>query len=287
MKWLPPAFCCEGILLAALLALGGCASMGPTAAPRAKPVSPAVVYSTVKDSAPKPGQVPPNLANIPDAVPVPEPAAKSGNPDSYEALGEQYIVQKEPPLKGYFESGKASWYGKKFHGRRTATGETYDMFAMTAAHKTLRLPSYARVTNLDNGKSCVVKINDRGPFVKGRIVDVSYAAATKLDMISSGHANVALELMVPNGQSNEMEVPPTPPRYLRAGLFSDAVDAVVVQDKINNAGLNTGDLLQLPASLGKPAMLTLMVGPFASYAEQEVARLKLGRLGITTTASSN
>lgn len=267
-----------------LLGVGACSDFAEV-----KP-NPAPVRTVVRgDSAPKASEIPPNIANLPDAVVINEPKSKSGNPDSYEALGERYIPQKEAPAKGFFESGKASWYGKKFHGRRTATGETYDMFAMTAAHKTLRLPSYARITNLDNGKSCIVKVNDRGPFVKGRIVDVSYAAAAKLDMISTGHANVALEQLVPDPeQSNEMVVPQMPPRYLQAGLFTDPIDAVAIQQQIAQLGLNVGDLLQLAPEKPEAApKLTLLVGPFTGFAEQEIARLKLERKGIRNTPYGN
>jgi len=138
----------------------------------------------VRDGAPKHG----SLDNVPPAVPRAEPLSRYGNPHSYEVDGITYRVLKT--AKGYREKGIASWYGTKFHGRRTSSGEPYDMFKMTAAHKTLPLPSYVRVTNLDNGKSVVVRVNDRGPFKPGRIIDLSYAAAHKLDMHQQGTARV-------------------------------------------------------------------------------------------------
>lgn len=123
-----------------------------------------------------------------DAVPGNEPLSRHGNPESYVALGKRYFVMSSS--RGYVEKGIASWYGKKFHGRKTSSGEKYDMYAMTAAHKTLPLPTYVRVTNLSNGRSVVVRVNDRGPFHSNRIIDLSYAAAQKLDMLRSGTALV-------------------------------------------------------------------------------------------------
>jgi rare lipoprotein A len=123
-----------------------------------------------------------------DAVPGNEPLSRQGNPESYVALGKRYFVMSNS--RGYVERGIASWYGKKFHGRTTSSGERYDMYAMTAAHKTLPLPTYVRVTNLSNGRSVVVRVNDRGPFHPNRIIDLSYAAAQKLDMLRSGTALV-------------------------------------------------------------------------------------------------
>ncbi len=141
--------------------------------------------------------VPDEIPDV-DAIPEPEvrvePRARSGN-RRYSVLGKQYSVLDSG--HGYVEQGGASYYGKKFHGRRTSSGEVYDMYAFTAAHKTLPLPSYARVTNLDNGKSLVVRINDRGPFHKGRVIDLSYAAAVKLGYRDKGVARVEVRTLVP------------------------------------------------------------------------------------------
>ncbi|MBF7072623.1 septal ring lytic transglycosylase RlpA family protein [Glaciecola sp. MH2013] len=130
--------------------------------------------------------------NLQDAIPRYEPYAPL-NMRPYEVFGQYYT----PILtgKGFAESGQASWYGQKFHGHRTSNGEVYDMFRMTAAHKTLPLPSFVKVTNLDNQKTAVVRVNDRGPFHPGRIIDLSYAAAKKLDVISTGVANVKIEVI--------------------------------------------------------------------------------------------
>lgn len=138
-----------------------------------------------KDGAPS---VTPDVSKIPDAVPRHEPRSKYGNPASYEVFGKRYYTLASS--ENYVERGKASWYGTKFHGRRTSSGEPYDMYAMTAAHKTLPLPSYAEVTNLENGRKVVVKINDRGPFHDDRLIDLSYSAATKLGIIDKGTGTV-------------------------------------------------------------------------------------------------
>lgn len=159
------------LLVAALLA--GCGSRGPLAGrdgPEANP--------------------PPGLHEVPDAVPRIEPIRSGGPNKPYEVLGRNYVPMTQD--RAFKERGLASWYGKKFHGRRTASGEVYDMYAMTAAHPTLPLPSYARVRNPANGREVIVRVNDRGPFHKGRIVDLSYTAALKLDLLR-GVAPVELE----------------------------------------------------------------------------------------------
>jgi rare lipoprotein A len=149
--------------------------------------------STVdKDSAP--GNAP-DVSGIKDAVPKVEPKSKYGNPKSYVVFGKRYHTKSSS--KGHVERGLASWYGKKFHGRKTSSGERYDMYAMTAAHKTLPLPTYARVTNVETGRSAVVKINDRGPFHGKRVIDLSYTAARKLGVVSKGTAMVEVRAIDP------------------------------------------------------------------------------------------
>jgi rare lipoprotein A len=138
--------------------------------------------------------VPPD--SVPDAVPRVEPRSRYGNPPFYDVFGRRYVVL--PSSAGYVERGVASWYGPGFHEERTSTGEPYDMFGMTAAHKTLPLPVYVRVTNLENGRSIVVRVNDRGPFVGNRIIDLSYTAAAKLDMLRNGTAFVEVRAIDPS-----------------------------------------------------------------------------------------
>jgi rare lipoprotein A len=150
---------------------------------------------------------PPDVSTIPEPVPRAEPRSSSGNPPFYDVAGHRYIVLAS--AAGYRERGVASWYGADFHGLRTATGERYDMFAMSAAHKTLPIPCYARVTNLSNGHSVVVRINDRGPFVNNRIIDLSYSAAAKLDMIRNGTAFVEVEALMPTSPASTAALPVT------------------------------------------------------------------------------
>ena len=135
-----------------------------------------------------------DIAKIPDAIPKKEPLSETGN-DPYRALGKKYYPVKSG--QGYRERGIASWYGKKFHGRRTSSGETYDMFAMTAAHRILPLPSYVKVRNLRNGKTVTVRVNDRGPFLHNRVIDLSYAAAHKLGIVGTGTGLVEITAVDP------------------------------------------------------------------------------------------
>ena len=177
-----------GWALAVAAALGGCAS-GPSSRQATRP-APSEPRSWPAD-ADGPGANPPaDLASLPDAEPRVEPIRSGGPNKPYQALGREYVpATRDVPVS---ERGLASWYGRKFHGRKTASGEVYDMYAMTAAHPTLPIPSYARIRNPANGREVMVRVNDRGPFVAGRIVDLSYAAAFKLDLLR-GVAPVELE----------------------------------------------------------------------------------------------
>ena len=158
----------------------------------------ALLQSCAGGSAPD-ADGPPDASSVPpvppDAVPRVEPRSRYGNPSSYVVFGRRYHVMNS--AHDYVERGIASWYGRKFHGRRTSSGEPYDMHAMTAAHKSLPLPSYVRVTNLKNGRSTVVRVNDRGPFHENRIIDLSYAAARKLDILGEGTGMVEVRALTP------------------------------------------------------------------------------------------
>jgi rare lipoprotein A len=145
----------------------------------------------------------PDYSHVPDAVPKVEPKSKYGNPKSYVVFGKRYYTKAS--ARGHVEKGLASWYGKKFHGRRTSSGERYNMYAMTAAHKSLPLPTYAEVTNLDNGRSVVVKVNDRGPFHRGRVIDLSYAAARKLGVVRRGTAMVEVRSIDPRNPNTKKQ----------------------------------------------------------------------------------
>lgn len=180
---------------------------------------------------------PVDVSRVPDAVPRVEPKSRGGNKSPYRVLGKTYYVM--PSAIGYKERGVASWYGKKFHGHKTSNGETYNMYAMSAAHKALPLPAYVQVTNLANGRKVIVRVNDRGPFHGGRIIDLSYAAASKLDMLGSGTARVEVEAIDPrswNGSSRQVRAIASAPapapqivagggRYLQVGAFSLAATA--------------------------------------------------------------
>jgi len=161
---------------------------------------------------------PPNLAAIPDAVPKPEPLHRFAN-RPYQVFGKEYVpVSGAAPFR---QSGVASWYGRRFHGAPTSSGEPYDMYAMTAAHPTLPIPSYARVTNVANGRSVVVRINDRGPFHSDRIIDLSYAAAWRLGYAEAGSARVDVEAVFP-GQSEPVREARAEAQgvFLQLGVFS-------------------------------------------------------------------
>ena len=168
------------LIVTASLILAGCST------------SPVIEQSDGLRHAPPPSI---DLAGIPDATPRLEPFSRYGNPARYVVFGREYRTL--PDFRGYREKGVASWYGSKFHGLRTSSGEPYDMFAMTAAHKTLPLPCYARITNLQNGRSVIVKINDRGPFHDNRLIDLSYTAAWKLGIIGQGTGLVEVATINP------------------------------------------------------------------------------------------
>lgn len=136
-----------------------------------------------------------DLDAVPDAVPVAEPLSRYGNPEEYEVFGESYRVMDSS--EGYVAEGLASWYGEEFQGRRTSSGEPFDMYLMTAAHRTLPIPTYVEVTNLENGRVAVVRVNDRGPFHSERIIDLSYVAARKLGIVGPGTAMVRVRALEP------------------------------------------------------------------------------------------
>jgi rare lipoprotein A len=169
----------------------------------------------VKDTAPPPID---DVHLIPEPDVVAEPRSRYGNRD-YTVLGKKYHVLDDP--SGYVESGTASFYGQKFHGRRTSSLEVYDMYAFSAAHKTLPLPSFARVTNLANGKSVIVRVNDRGPFHDGRVIDLSYAAAVKLGVYPAGTARVEVRALTVNDRGPDMRVAapdPVPPPVVPSAM---------------------------------------------------------------------
>ena len=180
-------------LIALLLGLGGCAlqrGAEQKPAPVPKPAKP--VPAPSRDGTP-PWRA--DLMQIPDAIPRPEPLTEAGNKNPYAVLGKTYVLQ--PMVPGQRVRGPGSWYGTKFHEQKTSLGEDYDVYAMTAAHKTLPIPCYLRVTNLENGRRIVVRVNDRGPFHSDRMIDLSYAAAYRLGYAEKGTAMLEIEMLDP------------------------------------------------------------------------------------------
>ena len=242
----------------------------------------------------------PDVSGVPDAVPRAEPKSRYGNPPFYEVFGQRYYVMDSGD--GHVERGVASWYGEKFHGRRTSSGETYDMYAMTAAHKTLPLPVYARVTNLQNGRSVVVRINDRGPFVDNRIVDLSYTAAERLDMIGPGTAFVELEVL--DARPAEMPAPaaavqaaapaaaprdatapaapaPADPNghmFVQAGAFSRRDNAELLAHRLREGGL--ADVRVADGRAGDQMLYRVRIGPVGSVDYFDRTMNRLTDLGI-------
>jgi rare lipoprotein A len=263
----------ERVLLAAACflvgTLAGCASRPPTEGPAA--------------------QLPASLPT--DPIPRQEPRSRYGNGPYYKVLGQRYEVMKSET--GYNERGVASWYGKKFHGKPTSSRETYDMYAMTAAHKTLPLPSYVRVTNLRNNKSVIVRVNDRGPFVSNRIIDLSYAAAERLDMIRDGTTLVEvtaigydeLESDEPARQvrleSPAEILPPDASIYVQVGAFGDAENARRRHSMLRDGGIGTAFVHEDAA--GPRALYRVRIGPIANVSEYDSLVEQLQRLGISET----
>jgi rare lipoprotein A len=209
-------------------------------------------------------------ADVRDAVPVDEPRARYGNHSPYSVLGKTYTVL--PTSKGYHERGIASWYGSKFHGRRTSSGEPYDMHLATAAHKSLPLPTYAEVTNLDNGRKMIVKINDRGPFHDDRIIDLSYAAAIKLGVDQTGTARVDVRAIDVN-ISKPSAVKVADGTFLQVGAFSKRKTAE------NLAGKMMAEQLK-PVSVQKSrGLYKVWIGPYASDSEIEASIRRVVELG--------
>jgi len=242
---------------------------------------------------------PPGSARVPDlpgdAVPRREPRSKYGNGPVYEVFGKRYTVM--PTSSGYQERGVASWYGKKFHGNLTSNRETYDMYQMTAAHKSLPLPSYVRVRNLQNGRSVVVRVNDRGPFVHNRIIDLSYSAALKLDMVKNGTSLVevtAISFDAPSGDRPTREIRPPAPTaksvpaptpaasasqiFVQVGAFGDRANAERRLGILASSGID--DVFIHEDRSSDPALLRVRIGPVADVIQYDILVEELENIGI-------
>jgi rare lipoprotein A len=224
-----------------------------------------------------PAPPPPDVARIPDATPRLEPRSRAGNPPFYEVFGKRYRVLAS--AEGHVERGVASWYGPGFHNARTSNGEAYDMYAMTAAHKTLPLPCYARVTNLSNGRSVVVRINDRGPFVGNRIIDLSYTAAAKLEMLREGTALVEVRTVTPAAPDPFDRSTQSPPQdlFVQAGAFAEERNARTLAGRLQREGLQ-GVAIRGPVD-GSP-LHRVRIGPVASVGEFDALVARLASMGI-------
>lgn len=244
---------------------------------------------TRSDSAPGSTRIP----DLPgDAVPRPEPRSRYGNGPEYEVFGKHYTVMSDSA--GFQERGVASWYGTKFHGNRTSNGETYDMYQMTAAHKTLPLPTFVRVRNLHNNKTVVVRVNDRGPFVNNRVIDLSYVAALKLDMVRAGTSLVEVTAISfdasggdrPTRQVDE-SLPPvvaapttaSEPLYVQVGAFGESANAERRLRLLASAGI-AGGIIYEDQSV-TPSLYRVRIGPIADVVQYDVLVEELETLGIS------
>ena len=205
-----------------------------------------------------------------------EPRAKNGNPPFYEVNDRRYVVLDT--AAGYLEQGVASWYGPDFHGKRTATGETYDMHAMTGAHPTLPLPAWVRVTNLQNGRSVVVRLNDRGPFSNNRLIDLSRAAAERLDMIRTGTAMVEVRSLASGDPAPA--APAVDRFYAQAGAFAERDNAFRLAGRLRAAGI--ADVSVSEVQVDGQRLYRVRAGPVASVAEFDVLIERLRAAGAAS-----
>jgi len=224
-----------------------------------------------------------------DAAAVDLPRSKSGNPPFYEVYGKRYRVLDSGA--GYKQRGVASWYGKKFHGRSTSSGETYNMYAMTAAHKTLPLPTNVRVTNLETGKSVILRVNDRGPFVKNRLIDLSYAAAKELDVVTHGTALVEVVALTSASPHPVSAAGDKVNMYLQVGAFGDRDNAWKLANRLRADGIANAGVHEKPGE--NPPLYRVRIGPVHSVEEfdrlsQQVEMLQIAEshLVVEPTRSS-
>ena len=229
-------------------------------------------------SAPRPLPIPSVPTPAPTPSPTTETRSRQGNPPFYEVLGKRYFVL--PNSAGYMERGVASWYGPGFHEGKTSNGERYDMYAMSAAHKTLPLPTWVEVTNLRNGRSITVRVNDRGPFKEGRIIDLSYSAAEKLDMLRDGTTFVEVRALTADPSQAPSTAPmPSSQLFVQAGAFQTEANATKLLGKLGREGLGRSFVRQ-DTVRGKP-LFRVRIGPIDSVAEFDRVVDRLKQLGIT------
>jgi rare lipoprotein A len=221
-----------------------------------------------RDGAGRP--IDPDEISVPE--PRPEPRARYGNHSPYTVNGKTYRVRAS--ASGYRARGRASWYGSKFHGRNTSSGEPFDMYKVSAAHKTLPLPSWVEVTNLDNGRKLVVRVNDRGPFKDGRIIDLSYAAAVKLDVLDAGTAPVEVRAIDFGEQGAKIAARPVSvPVEIQAGAFRRRDSANELARRLANTGIENVQVKS--ARVNRNRVWRVRIGPIweAAHAQQLVERV--------------
>ena len=244
----------------------------------------------------QPGPLPRDVAVRPGGTPSPAPPVRAGrgNPPFYEVLGKRYHVL--PTSAGYVQRGVASWYGRDFHGLSTSSGEVYDMHAMTAAHTTLPLPTWVEVTNLVNGKRVVVKVNDRGPFVDNRLIDLSYAAATALDMVRTGTTRVEVRTVAPPldafrpGPTVAAVAPravlpapvsaaPAERMFLQIGAFAEPENAERLAARLRASGFANSSVVSAPADTRR--LHRVWLGPIRDAAEFDRLDARLRAIGVS------
>jgi rare lipoprotein A len=253
-------------LLIAALTLAGCVGAPPRQFPAPTPLP--------EPSVPAPP--PPDISSIPEPTPRMEPRSARGNPPFYEVFGKRYFVLAS--ADGYHERGVASWYGPGFHASKTSNGERYDMYAMSAAHKTLPLPSYVQVTNLRNGRSVVVRVNDRGPFKDGRIIDLSYSAAHKLDMLRDGTTFVEVKALTPGQNAGAPSAPNASPLFVQAGAFATQANAERLLAQLRAQGVAKSFLREDRVD-DKP-LYRVRIGPIPTVPEFDRLLARLKKLGV-------
>lgn len=213
--------------------------------------------------------------NVQDAIPRPDPILSVGNKSPYEVNGVSYEILQD--ASQYRERGLASWYGLKFHGHKTSNGEIYDLYQATAAHKSLPIPSYAKVTNLGNGRSIVVRVNDRGPFHPDRVIDLSYAAAVKLGYMENGTAEVDVEILNIAGVDDRRGTVSGNYRYLQVGAFGAEASAQHLQAELSRA--LSPPVIVSPVRSGENLLYRVRVGPVADNDELLEVQQQLQGLG--------
>jgi rare lipoprotein A len=225
-----------------------------------------------------------DVSSVPNAVPKDEELSRYGNPESYAVNGRQYYTLKSSA--GFQQRGIASWYGKKFHGRRTSSGEIYDMYMMTAAHKRLPLPTYVQITNLENGRKAVLKVNDRGPFHGNRVIDVSYAAALKLGMQEKGTAFVEIKAIAPNGAGQRPAIAAAPISgseassiFLQIGAFGERGNAEKLSRRVGK--YLTRSVRIREANHNGKSLYRVQIGPIANVNSADQIVTALAQIGVT------